>query len=80
MASGIMEKKVLDGRRNECWTETGTAGRINVIGHEKRQVEIAWESNAYSLALAGLSRMKKYKTDLKGKSKHSKTESTFWAP
>lgn len=41
MASGIMETKVLGGRRNECWTESGTAGRINGSGHENRQVETA---------------------------------------
>lgn len=41
MASGIMEMRVLNGRRNECWTETGSAGKINGIGHEKRQAETA---------------------------------------
>lgn len=39
MESGIMEKKVLNGTRSEYWTETGTAGRTNCTGHEKRQVE-----------------------------------------
>lgn len=34
-----MEKQLLNVRRNECWTETGTAGRTNGTGHEKRQVE-----------------------------------------
>lgn len=58
-----MEKKGLDGRRNECWAEAGTAGRIIGIGHGKRQVETIGESSVYSLVLAGLPRMKKYKTD-----------------
>lgn len=63
----IIGMKGLGGRRNECWTETGTDGRINGIGQQKRQVETARESNDYSLVLAWLSRMKKCKNRLKRK-------------
>lgn len=39
MESEIMEKKVLSGKINECWTEFGTADRINGIGCEETGIK-----------------------------------------